>query len=47
MKNCKWMRPEMVAHIEFAEWTSDGHLRHSNFVGVRDDKDARAVTREH
>jgi hypothetical protein len=32
--------------IEFAEWTPDGHLRHSKFVALRDDKDARTVTRE-
>jgi ATP-dependent DNA ligase len=33
--------------IEFAGWTPDGHLRHSKFVGLRDDKDARSVIREH
>jgi bifunctional non-homologous end joining protein LigD len=46
MKNCRWLKPELVAQIEFAEWTPDGHLRHSKFVGLRDDKDARSVTRE-
>jgi bifunctional non-homologous end joining protein LigD len=40
------LKPELVAQIEFAEWTPDGHLRHSKFVGLRDDKDARSVTRE-
>jgi ATP-dependent DNA ligase len=25
--------------IEFAEWTQDGHLRHSKFIGLREDKD--------
>ena len=30
----------MVAQIEFTEWTPDGHLRHSKFVGLRNDKDA-------
>jgi hypothetical protein len=29
-----------------SEWTTDGHLRHSKFVGLRDDKDARTVVRE-
>jgi len=24
--------------IEFAEWTQDGHLRHSKFIGLREDK---------
>jgi ATP-dependent DNA ligase len=35
MKKCVWVKPEVVAQIEFAEWTPDGHLRHSKFVGLR------------
>ena len=46
MKNCRWLRPELVAQIEFTEWTPDGHLRHSTFVGLRDDKDPRSAVRE-
>jgi ATP-dependent DNA ligase len=47
MKNCRWLRPELVAQIEFAEWTLDGHLRHSKFVGLReDDKEGCSVIRE-
>ena len=46
MKNCRWLRPELVAQIEFTEWTPDGPLRHSTFVGLRDDKDPRSVGRE-
>ena len=38
MKNCVWLKPELVAQIEFTEWMPDGHLRHSKFVGLRDDK---------
>ena len=38
MKNCAWLKPELVAQIEFAEWTPDGHLRHYKFVGLREDK---------
>jgi len=38
MKNCVWLRPKLVAQIEFTEWTPDGHLRHSRFVGLRKDK---------
>jgi ATP-dependent DNA ligase len=33
MKKCIWLKPELVAQIEFTEWTPDGHLRHSKFVG--------------
>ena len=39
-------RIELVAQIEFTECTPDGHLRHSKFVGLREDKDAREVMRE-
>jgi len=47
MENCVWLKPELVAQIEFTEWTPDGHLRHSKFVGLReDDKVAREVVRE-
>lgn len=46
MKNCRWLKPELVAQLEFTEWTPDGHLRHSKFVGLRDDKEAKEVVRE-
>jgi ATP-dependent DNA ligase len=36
MKNCLWLKPELVARIEFAEWTPDAHLRHSKFVALRE-----------
>jgi ATP-dependent DNA ligase len=40
MKNCVWLKPELVAQIEFTEWTPDDHLRHSKFVGLSEHKDA-------
>jgi bifunctional non-homologous end joining protein LigD len=46
MKNLRWVKPRLVAEIAFTEWTRDGHLRHSAFVGLRADKDARSVVRE-
>jgi bifunctional non-homologous end joining protein LigD len=46
MKNCRWLKPELVAQIEFAEWTPDGHLRHSRFVGLREDKEPPQIVRE-
>jgi ATP-dependent DNA ligase len=39
-------KTELVAQIEFTEWILDGHLRHSKFVGLREDKLAREVVRE-
>ena len=41
-----WIRPELVGQVGFSEWTSAGQLRHPRYLGLRRDKDARAVTRE-
>jgi bifunctional non-homologous end joining protein LigD len=41
-----WVEPELVAQVGFAEWTRDGRLRHPRFLGLREDKPARAVVRE-
>ena len=46
MEECRWMRPQLVAQFEFVEWTADGHLRHSRFIALRDDKRAQDVKRE-
>jgi DNA ligase D-like protein (predicted ligase) len=46
MKKAVWLRPEAVAQIEFLEWTDADRLRHSKFVGLREDKDPRGVIRE-
>ena len=46
MAECRWLKPVLVAQLEFLEWTADNHLRHARFVGLREDKRARAVTRE-
>ena len=37
---------EMVVQIEFGGWTADGHLRHSKFCGLYDNKEPRDVVRE-
>src|SRR5262249_26211984 len=47
MDKCVWVKPEIVARIEFLEWTESDHLRHSKFAGLREDKDARSVVKEH
>jgi bifunctional non-homologous end joining protein LigD len=46
MKECRWLRPQLVANFEFVEWTPDGHLRHSKFVDLREDKKPLEVHRE-
>lgn len=46
MKKVRWLRPKLVAQIEYTEWTTGNHLRHARFVALRDDKQASAVVRE-
>jgi len=46
MPNYRWVTPELVASVEFMEWTSTDHLRHSRFVTLRDDKDPKDVRKE-
>jgi bifunctional non-homologous end joining protein LigD len=47
MKRCRWLEPELVVQVEFADWTAANHLRHARFVGLRGDKAAREVVREY
>src|SRR5438876_6257333 len=41
-----WVEPELVAEVEFAEWTHDGRLRAPSYKGLREDKSAEEVRRE-
>jgi bifunctional non-homologous end joining protein LigD len=41
-----WVKPELVAEVEFRAWTAEGILRHAAFRGLRDDKPAREIVRE-
>lgn len=41
-----WVRPTLVAEVAFSDWTHAGHIRHAVFVGLREDKAAKAVERE-
>jgi bifunctional non-homologous end joining protein LigD len=42
----RWVKPKLVAQVQFTEWTSDGILRHPSFQGLRNDKTPRDVVRE-
>jgi ATP-dependent DNA ligase len=46
MKNCVWLKPLLVAQIEFTEVDARGDLRHSKFCALRDDKEPETVVRE-
>lgn len=45
-KGVHWVRPDLVAEVDFTEWSADGALRHPSFKGLRVDKKASEVVRE-
>lgn len=45
-KDARFVTPNLIAEVEFMEWTQDGKLRHPSFKGLRDDKDPKDVIRE-
>jgi bifunctional non-homologous end joining protein LigD len=45
-RNAEFVTPELVADVEFREWTGEGVMRAPSFKGLRDDKPAASVVRE-
>ena len=41
-----WVEPKLVAEITYLTWTADNLLRHTVYVGLREDKPAEEVRRE-
>lgn len=41
-----WVRPELVAEVEYLSWDDHGGFRHASFEGLRFDKPARDVVVE-
>jgi bifunctional non-homologous end joining protein LigD len=45
-RDAVWVRPELVAEVEFRGWTADRHVRHAAFKGLREDKQPSEIVRE-
>ncbi|WP_421461097.1 DNA ligase D [Agrobacterium tumefaciens] len=45
-RDLHYVRPELVAEVEFRAWSGDGNLRHASFRGLREDKPAGEIERE-
>ncbi|MBL6454662.1 DNA ligase D [Belnapia sp. T6] len=41
-----WVRPELVAEVQYIGWTRFGRLRHAVYLGLREDKGAEEVVRD-
>jgi bifunctional non-homologous end joining protein LigD len=41
-----WVKPKMVAEVDFHGWTHGGRVRQASYQGLREDKPAEEVTRE-
>ena len=45
-RGVNWLRPELVAEVEFSQWTSDRRLRQPSFRGIREDIDPDSIRLE-
>ena len=45
-RHVHWVRPELVAEVDFTAWTREGRLRHPSYKGLRDDLPVEQVVRE-
>ena len=44
-RSLRWVKPELVAEVQFVGWSGAGRLRHAVYLGLREDKPAKDVVR--
>lgn len=45
-RDCRWVKPKLVAEVEYKTWTSGGLLRMASFQGLREDKRPEEIRKE-
>ena len=42
----QWVKPELVAEVEYTAWSGSGRVRHAVYLGLREDKSPEEVIRD-
>jgi bifunctional non-homologous end joining protein LigD len=45
-KDINWVRPDLIAEVQYATWSGSGRVRQAVYMGLREDKMATEVVRE-
>lgn len=45
-RSIHWVQPELIAEVQYVDWSGSGRVRQAVFLGLREDKPAREVVRE-
>ena len=45
-RTIRWVKPELVAEVQYAAWSGSGRIRHAVYLGLREDKAPREVVRD-
>ena len=45
-RSIHWVRPELIAEVQFTAWSGAGRVRHAVYLGLREDKAADEVVRD-
>jgi bifunctional non-homologous end joining protein LigD len=45
-RSIRWVRPKLIAEVQYMAWSGAGRVRHAVFLGLREDKTAKEVVRD-